>query len=292
MTLGLVLGRCHGITCWTQSSHEPALIIKWNEQNVKMCFRCIKFPRIRSVWGVWESKKRKQKQSLPHFILLACLLPASFSPSPLALFRESMVMNSKDIFNDITSKPLERLCDEEHQDKAFWSQGKSRLERVKRRRKAASGSFQHVWPSSPQTKSYRVSLRSFPSTSLPWFDFRQCVVWYFCRLLCLFFHSAKPPQWAYNQLKMKTFFPHQHPYEDPRTENLRKLSYGVILPIICTLGILGNVLNLIVLTRRNMRGTAYIYMRGEYEQRPLIFLAVFDSMKYRLIHFTISHSIL
>lgn len=54
------------------------------------------------------------------------------------------------------------------------------------------------------------------------------------------------------------------PNEDPRTENLRKFSYGIILPIICTLGILGNVLNLIVLTRRNMRGTAYIYMRGEW----------------------------
>ncbi|XP_055615804.1 probable G-protein coupled receptor B0563.6 [Toxorhynchites rutilus septentrionalis] len=51
-------------------------------------------------------------------------------------------------------------------------------------------------------------------------------------------------------------------YEDPRIENLRKLSYGIALPIICALGIVGNVLNLVVLTRRNMRGTAYIYMRG------------------------------
>ncbi|XP_055371328.1 probable G-protein coupled receptor B0563.6 [Condylostylus longicornis] len=50
--------------------------------------------------------------------------------------------------------------------------------------------------------------------------------------------------------------------EDPRTEALREFSYGIILPIICALGIIGNVLNLIVLTRRNMRGTAYIYMRG------------------------------
>ncbi|CAD7089999.1 unnamed protein product [Hermetia illucens] len=50
--------------------------------------------------------------------------------------------------------------------------------------------------------------------------------------------------------------------EDPRTEALRQLSYGIILPVICALGIIGNVLNLIVLTRRNMRGTAYIYMRG------------------------------
>ncbi|XP_053948513.1 probable G-protein coupled receptor B0563.6 isoform X2 [Anastrepha ludens] len=50
--------------------------------------------------------------------------------------------------------------------------------------------------------------------------------------------------------------------EDPRTEALRAYSYGIILPIICALGILGNVLNLVVLTRRNMRGTAYIYMRA------------------------------
>lgn len=51
-------------------------------------------------------------------------------------------------------------------------------------------------------------------------------------------------------------------YEDPRIEYLRKLSYGIALPIICALGIVGNVLNLVVLTRRNMRGTAYIYMRA------------------------------
>lgn len=52
--------------------------------------------------------------------------------------------------------------------------------------------------------------------------------------------------------------------EDPRTAVLRRISYGIILPTICCLGIIGNILNLIVLTRRNMRGTAYIYMRGEY----------------------------
>ncbi|CAH1123404.1 unnamed protein product [Ceutorhynchus assimilis] len=50
--------------------------------------------------------------------------------------------------------------------------------------------------------------------------------------------------------------------EDPRTETLRRYSYGVALPSICLLGIVGNIFNLIVLTRRNMRGTAYIYMRG------------------------------
>lgn len=51
--------------------------------------------------------------------------------------------------------------------------------------------------------------------------------------------------------------------EDPRTPTLRRISYGIVLPAICCLGIIGNMLNLLVLTRRNMRGTAYIYMRGE-----------------------------
>lgn len=67
----------------------------------------------------------------------------------------------------------------------------------------------------------------------------------------LFFHSFHAPPSQIN--------------EDPRTENLRKLAYGIILPTICGLGIIGNVLNLVVLTRRNMRGTAYIYMRGKYD---------------------------
>jgi len=52
--------------------------------------------------------------------------------------------------------------------------------------------------------------------------------------------------------------------EDPRTPTLRRVSYGIVLPAICCLGIIGNILNLVVLTRRNMRGTAYIYMRGEH----------------------------
>lgn len=51
--------------------------------------------------------------------------------------------------------------------------------------------------------------------------------------------------------------------EDPRTPTLKRVSYGIVLPAICCLGIIGNILNLVVLTRRNMRGTAYIYMRGE-----------------------------
>ncbi|XP_076248198.1 putative G-protein coupled receptor B0563.6 [Calliopsis andreniformis] len=67
--------------------------------------------------------------------------------------------------------------------------------------------------------------------------------------------------------------------EDPRTPTLRRISYGIILPAICCLGIIGNVLNLVVLTRRNMRGTAYIYMRG-YSAAAL--LAIFFCIPFAL----------
>lgn len=47
-------------------------------------------------------------------------------------------------------------------------------------------------------------------------------------------------------------------------QELKYLTYGIIWPSICALGMLGNVLNLIVLNQPNMKGTAYIYMRGEW----------------------------
>lgn len=56
-------------------------------------------------------------------------------------------------------------------------------------------------------------------------------------------------------------------YEDPRINYLRKISYGFVMPTICLFGIVGNILNIIVLTRRNMQGTAYIYMRGEFHHK-------------------------
>uniref|UniRef100_A0A0P6EPX5 G-protein coupled receptor B0563.6 n=2 Tax=Daphnia magna TaxID=35525 RepID=A0A0P6EPX5_9CRUS len=59
---------------------------------------------------------------------------------------------------------------------------------------------------------------------------------------------------------------HQHSLNVARQQEdmqrLKYYSYGIALPAICILGILGNVLNLIVLTRPTMRGPAYVYMRG------------------------------
>ena len=43
---------------------------------------------------------------------------------------------------------------------------------------------------------------------------------------------------------------------------LKHYTYGVAMPVICALGIVGNVLNLLVLTRKNMKSVAYCYMRG------------------------------
>ena len=54
---------------------------------------------------------------------------------------------------------------------------------------------------------------------------------------------------------------YQHSKEMKR---LKYYSYGIVLPAICFMGIVGNILNLIVLTRPTMQGPAYVYMRGIY----------------------------
>ena len=51
---------------------------------------------------------------------------------------------------------------------------------------------------------------------------------------------------------------------------MKWLAYGVILPVLVALGVMGDVLNLVVLTRPNMKGVAYIYMRGQCRhERPV-----------------------
>lgn len=63
---------------------------------------------------------------------------------------------------------------------------------------------------------------------------------------------------------------HQHSLNVARQQEdmqrLKYYSYGIALPAICIMGILGNVLNLIVLTRPTMRGPAYVYMRGDLKK--------------------------
>jgi hypothetical protein len=52
-------------------------------------------------------------------------------------------------------------------------------------------------------------------------------------------------------------------------EDVKFVTYGILWPAVCALGIIGNVLNLIVLNQPNMKGTAYIYMRGSGAFRNL-----------------------
>lgn len=73
--------------------------------------------------------------------------------------------------------------------------------------------------------------------------------------------------------------------EDPRTPTLRRISYGIVLPTICCFGIIGNILNLVVLTRRNMRGTAYIYMRGEHHLSIIIYFFIIALISHVSVRF-------
>ena len=44
---------------------------------------------------------------------------------------------------------------------------------------------------------------------------------------------------------------------------IKYYAYGVVMPMVIAVGVIGNILNLIVLKQPNMKGPAYIYMRGE-----------------------------
>lgn len=61
---------------------------------------------------------------------------------------------------------------------------------------------------------------------------------------------------------------------------MKYVAYGVVLPVLVCLGVLGDVLNLVVLTRPNMTGVAYIYMRGQYSQCCLLVNIVQDNYNF------------
>ncbi|XP_047471903.1 probable G-protein coupled receptor B0563.6 [Penaeus chinensis] len=48
----------------------------------------------------------------------------------------------------------------------------------------------------------------------------------------------------------------------PSIEQVKYVAYGIAMPVLVALGVLGDILNLVVLTRPNMTGVAYVYMRG------------------------------
>lgn len=93
--------------------------------------------------------------------------------------------------------------------------------------------------------------------------FYMFLMWYIVNMSLL--HSSESPGiLCWNHSIDCTLCPSSNSTPEDPIEDLRHYSYGIALPSICLLGIIGNVLNLVVLTRRNMRGTAYIYMRGKF----------------------------
>lgn len=64
----------------------------------------------------------------------------------------------------------------------------------------------------------------------------------------------------------------------PYAEDMQRLkyySYGIVLPTVCILGVVGNAFNLVVLTRPTMKGPAYVYMRGK--RARLLYLRICSS---------------
>lgn len=72
-----------------------------------------------------------------------------------------------------------------------------------------------------------------------------------------------PPGGGHHHRHQVTVAETLHKQEGDEMHRLKYYSYGIALPTICVLGIVGNVLNLVVLTRPTMRGPAYVYMRGK-----------------------------
>ncbi|XP_068232567.1 probable G-protein coupled receptor B0563.6 [Palaemon carinicauda] len=68
----------------------------------------------------------------------------------------------------------------------------------------------------------------------------------------------------------------------PNIQQVKYIAYGIILPVLVCLGVLGDVLNLVVLTRPNMNGVAYIYMRG-YAAASLFALLCAIPFTYRIL---------
>lgn len=57
-------------------------------------------------------------------------------------------------------------------------------------------------------------------------------------------------------------FSHPSP-NDIEIQNVKYYIYGILLPVVCAVGIVGNVFNLVVLSQPNMSGAAFVYMKGD-----------------------------
>lgn len=50
--------------------------------------------------------------------------------------------------------------------------------------------------------------------------------------------------------------------ESAEIRRVKFYSYAIVMPCVILLGVVGNIASFIALTKQNMKGTAYIYMKG------------------------------
>lgn len=74
----------------------------------------------------------------------------------------------------------------------------------------------------------------------------------------------------------------QVPSSPPDIQQVKYIAYGIVMPVLVCLGVFGDILNLVVLTRPNMTGVAYVYMRG-YAAASLFALLCAIPFTYRIL---------
>ena len=52
--------------------------------------------------------------------------------------------------------------------------------------------------------------------------------------------------------------------EETEIGKLKYYTYGIVIPGVIFMGIIGNIISFVVLNHQNMKGTAYIYMKGRW----------------------------
>ncbi|XP_055951159.1 probable G-protein coupled receptor AH9.1 isoform X2 [Argiope bruennichi] len=72
--------------------------------------------------------------------------------------------------------------------------------------------------------------------------------------------ECPPPEVNISVLNLSTPEDHLQQASNEQVERLKFIAYGIISSVIIALGILGNTINLVVLTRPNLKGVTFVYL--------------------------------